>query len=88
MNNVKTIGYHGRPDEIPEDLVPVTVPEASDLLAQPFVAHYQKEYLESLSFMPKDPIWSTNIKKSIASIYQITMNEVSQETYQQAEVRM
>lgn len=82
---MKTVGYHGRPDEIPEDLVPVTVPEASDILAQPFIAH-QKKHLESLSFMPKDPIWSTNIKKAIASIYQIKVNEVSQETYKQAEV--
>ncbi|GLV31869.1 crossveinless d [Carabus blaptoides fortunei] len=86
LSNVKTIGYHGRPDEIPEDLVPVAVPEASDILSQPFVAHYENENLGSLSFMAKDPIWSTNMKKAIASVYQVKLNDVPQKSnYQQIE---
>ncbi|GLV31667.1 crossveinless d [Carabus blaptoides fortunei] len=84
VNELKTRAYNGLRYDKPDlhDGHPIPK-ESQQVLYEPFVVYYSNNFnnLESLKFSPRDTTWSANIKKAIASVFQVNFSkELSQKS--------
>lgn len=82
LKELKTTTYNGHTDNkpSPDDAHPIPR-ESQQILHEPFIVYYSDNFnnLESLKFTSREHTWSANIKKAIASVFQINFgNNLSQ----------
>ncbi|XP_049955545.1 uncharacterized protein LOC126471429 [Schistocerca serialis cubense] len=71
-------GNLGDNDEERNHVKNILLPNNSHHLENQFIVHYQQGYVQSISILKDEPLWSINIKRSLASILQMDISKLNQ----------
>ncbi|KAK7871920.1 hypothetical protein R5R35_009724 [Gryllus longicercus] len=63
--------FNGKHDKSPPELTYLPIPEEANELLKPFVIHYDEGKIKNISVEANEPIWSVNMKRALASIFQL-----------------